>query len=69
MKLEQAQALQVGQPVSCPADRGNPAYIGCVERIDTQVQRPSVPGVSPYVWVTVRRLGAHASVWPSNRLG
>lgn len=66
MKLQQAQALKVGQYVSCPADRGEPGYRGRVEHVGQQANGPEH---CRYIWVTVRRPGAHASVWPSNRLG
>ena len=58
--------LRVGAVVACPADRGDPAYTGRIEHVGDPVHNP---GMSPYRWVTVRRPGAHASVWSSNRLG
>jgi len=56
-----------GQSVTCPEDRGDPAYRGIVESCGTTVHR-NVSG-HPYVWVTVRNPhGGRKSVWPSNRL-
>lgn len=65
MELKQAQALKVGDVVRCPAERGDPGYTGTVEHVGTHVTDRPVP----FVWVVVRRTGAHASSWPSNRLG
>lgn len=67
MDIENAKALKVGATVRCPADMGRPAYSGKVEHVGT-TEATDLQGRA-YVWVTVRRPGAHASVWPSNRLG
>lgn len=70
MNILKAQALKVGNYVNCPADRGEMGYRGRVEHVGVEVtQRLGMD--EPYIWVTVRRpgVGAHASVWPSNRIG
>ena len=67
MDIQKAQNLKIGQRVRCPADRGEPAHNGTVEYVGQQTATTHAGTL--YVWVTVRRSDAHASVWPSNRLG
>lgn len=67
MDIAKARTLKIGDTVRCPADRGDPAYSGKVEHVG-QDEAQDLQGRG-YLWVTVRRAGAHASVWPSNRLG
>lgn len=67
MTHEQALKLKVGDTVRCPADRGEPGYSGKVEHIDDNDATHALVK-EPFRWVTVRKPGAHASVWPSNRL-
>ena len=56
-----------GQSVTCPEDRGDPAYRGIVTSADDEV-RKNHQGY-PYVWVSVRNPNTgRTSVWPSNRL-
>lgn len=66
MNIDKAKALQVGARVSCPADRGDAAFIGKVEFVGT-VEGRSMFG-APYVWVNVRHPSGRSSVWPSNRI-
>lgn len=66
MHIEKAKLLKIGDVVRCPADRGEPKFVGSVTHVGNEVYK-DLPGVE-YIWVTVR--GAkHESVWPSNRLG
>lgn len=67
MNIEKARTIKPGDTVRCPADRGEPGYTGKVEHVSPN-EGTNIHGV-PYIWVTVRRPGGHASVWPSNRLG
>lgn len=66
MKLEEAQALKVGDTVKCPKDRGDKDYIGVVTFVGETVQtHPSVP--EPFIWVTVQKATTRHT-WSSNRL-
>jgi hypothetical protein len=66
MKLEQAQALKVGDKVKCPKDRGDKGYDGVVTFVGETVQtHPSVP--EPFIWVTVQK-AATRHTWSSNRI-
>jgi hypothetical protein len=69
MELQKAKSLRIGQSVRCPADRGDPAYVGTVAHVEQQeCTHPCVAG--PFVWVTVRHQnGKQSAVWSSNRLG
>lgn len=67
MNIDRAQCLKPGDRVRVPADYGAPGYYGRVEHVGAVVAF-NIHGAD-YVWVTVRKPGAHASVWPSNRLG
>lgn len=67
MDIAKARALKLGAVVACPADRGSPVYSGKVEHVGS-VEAQDMQGRA-YIWITVREPGAHASVWPSNRLG
>lgn len=66
MDIAKARALKVGDTVRCPAQDISPAYSGKVEHVG-QTEAQDMQGRA-YLWITVRRPGAHASVWPSNRL-
>lgn len=66
MHLEKAKNLKIGDKVCCPEDRGQLAFNGIVEQTAGAVD-VSHQGIE-YVWITVRKPGAYAEVWPSNRL-
>jgi hypothetical protein len=71
MDIDQAKKLKYGQKVRCPADNGDPPYVGTV-RTETEIIAGSsveknLDGVE-YIWIEVQGL-KHKSVWPSNRLG
>lgn len=66
MKIADALKLAVGARVKCPGDRGDAPYVGTVEHPGTSINT-SITGAE-YVWISVRRTGGPASVWPSNRL-
>ena len=55
--------IEVGQNISYPADRGQPAGSGIIRFISSSISK-NLNGV-PYVWVTIQGGG----VWPSHRLG
>lgn len=66
MRIEKALELKVGNMVSCPADRGDPAFRGPVTHISPVPCKNHVG--EDCIWVEVQRPGRHKSVWPSNRL-
>lgn len=68
MEINKAKELVYGKQVHCPADRGDPAYMGVVRHVSTDVNK-NIHGVE-YVWVTVSKVGngQTSHVWPSNRL-
>lgn len=69
MKIEEARKLAYGAKVRCPADRGQPGYLGTVvDRNCAHAQESSnIHGVK-YIWVLVRGPGGGSATWPSNRL-
>lgn len=67
MNILKAKHLKVGDIVECPPDRGDPGYSGGIAHVSEQEQTHM--GGKPFIWVTVKRCGAHASAWPSNRIG
>jgi len=69
MQVSEAKQLKYGQQVHCPADRGEPAFVGTVtsEGLDTAPVH-KYPDLE-FIWIEVMRPGRHKSVWPSNRLG
>ncbi|UCV26733.1 hypothetical protein [Ferribacterium limneticum] len=67
MNINKAKALQVGQQVGCPTDRGDSAYQGNVTWVGEHTST-NIYG-HEYIWVEVQRPGSHKSMWPSNRLG
>lgn len=59
--------FRVGDTVKCPADRGDPGYIGRVTHVSTG-QNTNIYG-TPYYGVTVRTPnGKRSTVWPSHRI-
>ena len=59
--------FKVGDTVQCPADRGDPGYIGRVTHVST-IQNTNIHG-TPYYRVTVRTPNRKRStVWPSHRI-
>lgn len=68
MKLKTARALRPGKRVACPADRGDPSFIGTVTHVGSIMSKCHTTNES-YIWIEVQRPGHHKSVWPSNRLG
>lgn len=70
MNIERALKLKPGDKVSCPADRGDPAFTGTVTHANAnskEICKMADTGVE-YVWVEVQG-PYHKSLWPSNRLG
>ena len=71
MNIEKARKLKPNDTVYCPADRGEPAFVGRVtlhnKDLETAPENINIHG-EPYVWVEIMGPG-HKSVWPSNRLG
>jgi hypothetical protein len=69
MNIEDARKLKVGDRVRCPADRGNPAFIGVVTYY-SGIGATHANVSEPFLWVNVSTIyGLNAGVWPSNRLG
>lgn len=71
MDIESARKLKYGDRVHCPADRGDPAYVGTVRSVDCGTTPLASHMGKEFIWVLVRQPGprGHRSVWPSNRLG
>jgi hypothetical protein len=68
MDIERALRLKKGDIVHCPADRGEPAYIGkVVDNFTCKDVHTNMYGTK-YIWVLVQGL-LHKTTWPSNRLG
>lgn len=65
--IRQVKTPIPGSMVSCPADRGDPAFMGRVLDVGQQVYQ-NCKG-SPFVWVVVRNPRGNKAIWPSNRLG
>lgn len=69
MHITKARKLKVGDRVSCPADRGDPAFTGQVSWVQADAKAAIAHGSSAeYIWVEVQGQ-SKKSVWPSNRLG
>ena len=73
MKIERARQLKHGERVRCPADRGDPAYVGTVCDESELLAKAAAGKVystkAPYIWVAVRAPDGRKALWPSNRLG
>lgn len=52
--------------VSCPADRGDPAYVGTATSVSETIEHNHLG--EPYRWVTVTHPNGRSTIWPSNRL-
>lgn len=66
MGIDQLLTLQVGAKVRCPADRGDPPFIG--ELYDIPRGGVSVANGVEFMWCTVVHPSGRRSVWPSNRI-
>lgn len=71
MKIEEARKLKYGQRVSCPADRGSPAFTGTVRTETELIAHAQVYTTNDveFIWIEVQYPDRHKAVWPSNRLG
>lgn len=68
MNISKALKIVVGNTVACPADRGDPAYMGRVTYVGTTVLE-NIHG-DRYIYVEVQTpWGNRKTMWPSNRLG
>lgn len=64
---EKLKRFKEGDIVACPADRGDPSYMGKVVGMSGTVQENHQH--TPYTWVEVMHLmTGRKAVWPSNRL-
>lgn len=62
------RTFKIGQTVHCPADNGDPAYVGTVTSIDP-TEQTNIHGVK-YHWVHVKaNHGPRQAWWPSHRIG
>lgn len=74
MDVEDAKKLKYSQRVDCPADRGEPAFIGTVRTRTETIKNSTVHKNirdEEYIWVEVQQPGPgqRKALWPSNRLG